>query len=350
MLTRLSGPHLIMGFLLASMATALPVWSLTLEDVMIDPSEVDKVCQSIPGEHGVSMQARIQYRMLMNDSASASALEILNGKPVNKMLQSFQCGDVKSTLYYYEYASKEELAANIAGTKTYLWGESGPTQMHPELILDVDNVLVVVSSKQPGLFANILAHRLEFPDLPDSELDKRMDRLDCGSKKARSPEACSALKDFRDGGLPSSASSETLLLGRSYEISEDSKPGMIQTEALFVGRSSDGKTVASFGPLAPDNDDEKRQISSQLEAQKEGKVADTAKPLIDFMRAGFGKSKAGARSAGGKSLAFLSMGNRIYVRSKGTRLILVTNLMHQVKKEPYVVAVFETGKALPAAP
>lgn len=235
-----------------------------------------------------------------------------------------------------------------ASDREVLWGEAGPTRLHPELVLDMDNILAVVSSREPAFFARLLSHRETFPELTDAVVDDRIKRLRCGAPKEDADELCSALRDFRRGTYPPSASGEVVLVGRSWDVSEKSDPDQNEIyEALYIDRIPGAGTVASFGGVEPENEEERRQILSQMAAQKEGSIAASAEALISYLRDSYGKTTARARNLGGRSLAFIGMGNRVYLRAADHRLVLVTDLMHEEKKAPYVVAVFEgraTGK------
>jgi hypothetical protein len=312
-------------------------WPLSLEDVMIDDSEVGDVCDKIEGEYPVSIQPGVQFRMAGDGEAGVA----IYGDPKEKQYQSFSCGGTQATVYYYEYGSPEDLERHLDGIKMVLWGERGPTRLHPELVLEIDNILVVISSRSPDFFANLLSHRMTFPDLGDRAVEDRLHALRCGSGESTSSDLCSALRDFKNGAMPEDLlGKEVLLFGRSWEVSKDARFGPARFEALYVGQTPQRATVASFGAIEPENDDERAQILMQMKAQAAGEVAEAAEPLLAFARDAFGGTKAQARRAGDRSLAFIGMGNRIYLRRSGTRIILTTDLMHHGKDRPFVVAVF----------
>ncbi|HUD72369.1 MAG TPA: tetratricopeptide repeat protein [Dongiaceae bacterium] len=120
----------------------------TLADVMLAPESLAPECKPIKGDFGISIQARSHYGTV--EKAPALLLK----PPAHKTLQSFACGGAKSTIYYYEYASKAELDAALGYTKAFIWGEGGRSEMHPEYILPIENVLVVISSRDAEYFAN----------------------------------------------------------------------------------------------------------------------------------------------------------------------------------------------------
>jgi hypothetical protein len=68
---------------------------------------------------------------------------------VAKKAQSFQCGNQKGTLYYFEFAnvaSREEAEKFI---RPLLWGTDRPTKQHPEQVEHGDALAIVVSFPKP---------------------------------------------------------------------------------------------------------------------------------------------------------------------------------------------------------
>jgi hypothetical protein len=135
---------LLAPFILALGAVAAS--ARTIDDVKLDPQVVASRCTRIRGEFGISMQARIFYANVEKSPP------VLSKPPTRKTFESFTCGGSKSTLYYYEYANATELGRAKSFAEGQIWGAGGPTKEHPELIIAIDNVLVVISSRQPEFF------------------------------------------------------------------------------------------------------------------------------------------------------------------------------------------------------
>jgi hypothetical protein len=316
--------------------------ALTFDELLIDKDEVAGVCEFIEGEHPVSMQASVQFDMSGKDEAGINTY----GNPKQKQFQSLSCGGTDATVYYYEFASKEELDQRLPALKAVLWGEKGPTPVHPEEVIATDQFLIVVSSRKPDFLVSLLSHRARFPNVENSVLDERLTRMHCDpkNKKEKPEEPCRWLNEFKSGVIPPDLRGrEILLIGQSWDVGEDGHAQAPQFEALYVGRLPDGTMGASFTSIAPENEDERKQILAQMEAQKTGKAAEAGEELRRFLMEGLGGTKARAREAGGRSLAFLANGNRIYLRREGPRIILTTNLMVPARNAPFVVATFETG-------
>ncbi|HEU5181343.1 MAG TPA: hypothetical protein VFW45_11150 [Candidatus Polarisedimenticolia bacterium] len=315
--------------------------ALTFDELLIDKDEVNGVCEFIEGEHPVSIQASVQFDMSGKDEAGIT----LYGNPKQKQFQSLSCGETNATVYYYEFPEQDDLARRLPALKKALWGEEGPSPMHPEQVLTMDQYLIVVSSRKPEFLVALLSHRTRFPNVENNLLDERLTRMHCDpkNKKEKPEEPCRWLNEFKSGVIPPDLRGrEVLLLGQSWNVGEDGHAQAPQFEALYVGRLPDGTTVASFTSIAPENEDERKQILAQMEAQKTGKPAETGAELRSFLMEGLASTKARARESGGRSLAFLANGNRVYLRREGPRIILTTNLMNPAKNAPFVVATFET--------
>jgi hypothetical protein len=318
--------------------------SLSLEDILIDSKEVSPVCETIEGEHAVSIQARTLFKMVGEGAAGA----ITYGNPKNRQFQSFSCDGTKATVYYYEYGSATEVERRLGSIKMLLWGEKEPSELHPELVLGLDNIVAVVSSSKPDFLATVLSHRKTFPDLSDGDVDEYMRGLRCSSGKRPAEELCSALRDFKSGQAPKDLEErETLLFGRSWDVSKDGHAGEAMFEILYVGQIPGKGTVASLATIELENDDERNQMQLQLKAQAEGGNADAARRLLADARDALGTTKAPVRKVGNRSLAFLAYGERMYVRRVGARLILTTDLMYEGKERPFVVAVFPAKPSSP---
>ena len=317
------------------------VFGMEIEDVMVRPDELEGVCTAIEGEHAVSIQAAVQYEMAGDGTAGIA----IYGNPSKKMYQSFDCRGSKGTIYYYEFKDSVELQSRLGGIKAVIWGEDGPTPLHPEAILDLENVLAVVSSDRAVFFERLLNHRLDFPDIPDSIIKKRTKALGC--KKPSDPVAriCDALNGFLAGKYPAAEFVEpNLLFGNFWEIVKGDRISGLGYEVLYANLADNARQVAAFGTISPENEEERLQIIHQIVAQTEGRVAPRAKPAVDFARGAWGATTAPAVRSGTKSLAFINQGSRVYVRATEDQVILMTALMHDADSSAYVVATYPTKR------
>jgi len=131
----------------------VPALGTTLEDVKLDPKALAPACSPIKGEFAISLQAALHYATV------EKAPRVLFKPPIRKTYQSFKCGAAKSTIYYYEYESQASLEAARGFVEGSIWGGKAPSEEHPELIIARDNVLVVISSRDPGPFKEHLEKR-----------------------------------------------------------------------------------------------------------------------------------------------------------------------------------------------
>lgn len=116
----------------------------TIEDMKVTTSALDGDCKLLDGEYYVSVQAGTLYDMISSPEMSG-----LMTAPAKKLYQSIQCKDSKGTIYYYEFSNKKDLQVARGFIEGFIWGEGGRTRMHPEIIIVEQNMLIVVSSRDP---------------------------------------------------------------------------------------------------------------------------------------------------------------------------------------------------------
>lgn len=326
------------GALLLSVFGLVPhVYGITLEEVQVRPAEVKFVCQPIEGSHPVSIQAAVQFKIAGDDPSSS----IIYGEPTSKSYQSYKCGTIKSTIYYYQYSDSEEIKNHLMGIKASLWGGDGPTKMHPELMLTIDNVLVVVSSVQPWFFYQLLSHRIAFPSLDDEIINHRLKILQCVKDKEVASLACTALEKFKNGTpLEGLSEEESILFGRSWDISDQGIVGNKKFEVLYFAKLASKINVAAFGLIEPENEDEYNELIQQIESQSNNVSSSSATGLMSYVRQAYGSEYSISKITNNGSLAFIGAGTRVYVRQNGSDVIMLTKLMHDSSPQPYVLSIF----------
>lgn len=235
------------------------------------------------------------------------------------------------------------LGARLSFIRSVLWGGSKPTRLHPERIVEVDNVLAVVSSPKPDFLTSLLEHRKVFPDVSDKVVKKYMNRLGCKKPTGQTSNACEALNDFLSGTFdPQSVPLPFLRFGSFWEVNGKTI-GDSGYEVLYMDRTDRDLIVASFGSIAPDNTEEEEQIVDQIDAQSRGEQAANAGPSIQFAMEKWGSTQARGTLAGGRTLAFLGQALRVYVRRADDRWILITGHPHDPSAGSYVLAAFPDG-------
>lgn len=122
----------------------------TIAELMIPAKELPGKCKVVDGEHGVSPQAISLYKL---HETIGPALNISAEK---KAYQSLKCGKVLATIYYYHYTNKLDALRAITSIRTLIWGDESPSALHPEIILSVNNIVVIVSSWESIRFERLM--------------------------------------------------------------------------------------------------------------------------------------------------------------------------------------------------
>lgn len=124
-------------FLVLLTLTAYPQASAP-EALGLKPAEVPADCKPVDGYFPVDIQTAILWE-------KTDLYKRIIPEPTAKKAQSFDCQGAKGTVYYFQFGSASQRKTAGVFIKPLLWGEPGPTTMHPEIVLEADDVLLVVS-------------------------------------------------------------------------------------------------------------------------------------------------------------------------------------------------------------
>lgn len=103
--------------------------------------QVPAECNAVDGSFPVDMQTAILWD---KPDLYKSVIPV----PTAKNAQSFVCYGDKGTVYFFQFGSEAQRKTAATFIKPLLWGESGPTADHPELVLESGAVLSVVSFRR----------------------------------------------------------------------------------------------------------------------------------------------------------------------------------------------------------
>jgi hypothetical protein len=102
------------------------------------PEQLPTACKTVDGYFPVDIQTAILWDR-------PDLYKSLIPVPIAKNAQSFACKGDKGTVYSFQFGDEGKRKTATAFIKPLLWGESGPTTDHPELVLEAGDVLRVVS-------------------------------------------------------------------------------------------------------------------------------------------------------------------------------------------------------------
>ena len=105
------------------------------------PEQVPTDCKTVDGYFPVDIQTAILWE-------KTDLYKSLIPLPIAKNAQSFACQGDKGTVYSFQFGDEAKRKTAAAFIKPLLWGESGPTAEHPELVLEAGDVLRVVSFRK----------------------------------------------------------------------------------------------------------------------------------------------------------------------------------------------------------
>ena len=124
-----------------------------LDEIVLPMTALPSVCKADETAHAVSVQATTFYSEKYDE-------QIARVKSVARQAQPIRCGENAGVIYYYEYATKEDVRTVLAFLKPFIWGEKGPTSLHPEIIDTWDNIIVITSFRNPAPVAGTVMSRV----------------------------------------------------------------------------------------------------------------------------------------------------------------------------------------------
>lgn len=130
-----------MAVFVVLLAPAAQSQAHTPSAVTLKPEQVPPECKEVDGQFPMDMQTAILWERT----------EMYKGiipVPVAKSSQSFACKGEKGTVYLYQFSSEAERKHAATFLKRVLWGESHPTEDHPELVIEGGEILTVVSFRR----------------------------------------------------------------------------------------------------------------------------------------------------------------------------------------------------------
>ena len=135
-------------FLVAILATTIQ--ALSIDDVILASESLAPECRPADQQYYASTQARALYKM--GDDPKWFGGRI----PEEKRYQSFECGPYKGTIYYYEFDSSIDMDYLLERYQLFVWGKRRASWHHPEMIKRLENLIVVVSSRDRKYFKQLV--------------------------------------------------------------------------------------------------------------------------------------------------------------------------------------------------
>jgi hypothetical protein len=134
-----SSPTLIV--LLALLTPAVHSQTTAASGLGLRPEQVPADCRTVDGYFPVDIQTAILWE-------KTDLYKSLIPLPIARNAQSLACQGDKGTVYSFQFADEAKRKTAAAFIKPLLWGESGPTAEHPELVLEAGDDLSVVSFRK----------------------------------------------------------------------------------------------------------------------------------------------------------------------------------------------------------
>jgi TPR repeat protein len=139
----------------------------TIDDVSRTGDAVNSACSVTSGEYNTSIQASTFYHQYDLEA-------FIGEKPQQRRMVSYLCDNDGTSVYYYEYADRTKANNALKFVTPFIWDHfDAPSPDHPEAILVMDNIVVVISGA--------VSARLEDSMLKDMQA-KRINAVSIGKQ------------------------------------------------------------------------------------------------------------------------------------------------------------------------
>jgi len=314
---------------------SINLFGLTESDIKITKGDItNSGGKIIDGEYPVSIQAGSLYSQF-----EQKLMKEILPMPVKQSFVSALYGDDKSTIYYYEFENRESADKAINFIKPFIWGESGPTQMHPERIYQLDNYIIIISSLKPNKLDALTKEKVFYLPVPENVITNIIKRTKCDKKGKVDP--CALLKEFNTKNTEKIKPGKPYF-GYAWEINKDGEITKTFFEVLEI-REKDGKYFGHWFPLKPENKEEEAQITEITDNAKSGGKIALPPDLKSFLDSVFDKSNMELATKKDNVYFLEAGGNIAQLKQLKDKIILLVATEHWTGKPGSIIlAVFWT--------
>ncbi len=296
------------------------LFALEVTDIAVTKNDIiNSGGAHIKGRYAVSIQAYNLY-----DQFQKKMMSSLLPQPVKQFYISAEYNKEKSTIYYYEFKDYDSAGKVVNFIKPLIWGESRPTEMHPERIYHLNNFVVVVSSSKNRQLDQILKNRVLYLTVPESLVSSIQKRLNCGKRREVNP--CTILGEFK------TEKNQQLRYGKSYfgyawSVSINGEIRREFYEVLMLKKEKD-EYYGNWFPLKPDNEEEKKQITGIIKNAEKGSDLNLPEGLKDFLKGIYQRDARRIIKKTGYIYFLESKGNIAQIKFTGNKIIFLVTAEH----------------------
>jgi len=216
-------------------------------------------CQILAAEkYGISMQFQTSYEKGIIDAIS---------EVKNRDWTTYQCNEQKAGVITLDFTSEEEAKTASSFVKGFIWGENGPSSMHPERIYLINESIVLVSSKSSTLLDKAL-EKLAPVKTPLNELIENISSiLQCTNTPG---EECNILKEFQQAGEPTTLNPQYFTVAFATRLNKQGKIIAKEPMVLMTDNKSSVISLDLYNP-SPENDEERKSVKNYIDLINQGK-------------------------------------------------------------------------------
>ncbi len=160
----------------------------SIDDVFFDYAAKNSECSITSQEFFISIQASTFYHQYDIE-------QFLGEKPQQRRLHSYLCNNQGVSIYYYEYKDKTQANNSFINITSFIWNNyNTPSQEHPEVIIVIENIVVVISGENISTLENRFLDAIKTKNIKAISIGRQIEMGRLHLQNQHYEKAVSALK------------------------------------------------------------------------------------------------------------------------------------------------------------
>jgi hypothetical protein len=301
--------------------------ALSEKDYLYEKNNSD--CEIINLERNSSIQIEILYEYTPYEKILPPLLK--------KSYLSLNCKENLGKIFYFEYKSESDAISALNFIRPLVLGGPVPSDLHPERVYNVENLIVIIDSKNCCTIDNEVFRHLFKSRIPNETLDqiKKIIQEDINSNNKDFVEVLDNLKKENFSPIKD----QKILIGKSFFFKPNVNPEINYT-VLEINSDKNNSSVI-FSSIIPDDSEEENDWIRMINEQKEKKSSKKSKKFDEFYNRDIINIKKKITIKNDKALAYHDSGTDLQIFKTQQMYICILTTNHILrKKTSFLIAYF----------